>query len=288
MKTVAVLGTGIMGTGMAHSLVRAGHQVRAWNRTAARAAPLAADGATVCATAAEAVAGVDVVITMLFDTAAVLAVLDDVGSDVAAATVMVQSSTIGRDGTARVAEVAARHGLSMLDAPVLGTKAPAEQGKLTVLASGDASLLESVTPVLDAIGARTVWAGARLGDASALKLACNAWVSALNAANAQSLRMAAAAGLDPQLFLDAIAGGAVDSAYAHAKGALIATDEFPVSFSIDGVVKDLGLIREQAVGTDLPTGFIDAALGLYRTTSDRGRGDQDMAAVVHAFDAADG
>ena len=95
-------------------------------------------------------------------------------------------------------------------------------------------------------------------------------MSAVNAANAQSMRMAEAAGLDPQLFLDAISGGAVDSAYAHAKGALIVADEFPVSFAVDGVVKDLGLIREQAVGTDVPTGFIDAALGLYRATRSAG------------------
>src|SRR6478609_5766554 len=217
-----------MGTGMARSLLRAGHRVQVWNRTAVKAEP---------------VADVDIVITMLFDTDAVLAVLNEIGPDLAGTTVLIQSSTIGRDGTARVAEVAASHGLSMLDAPVLGTKAPAEQGKLTVLVSGDESLLEGVTPVFDAIGARTLRVGARLGDASALKLACNAWVSAVNAANAQSMRMTEAAGLDPQLFLDAISGGAVDSAYAHAKGALIVADDFPVSFTVDGVVKDLGLIR---------------------------------------------
>ena len=288
VTSVAVLGTGIMGTGMARSLVRAGHQVRVWNRTAAKAEPLAADGATVGATVAETVAGVDVVITMLFDTDAVLAVLGEIEADLSVNTVLVQSSTIGRDGTARVAEVAASRGLSMVDAPVLGTKGPAEQGTLTVLASGDESLLAAAAPVFDAIGARTVWAGGRLGDASALKLACNAWVSAINAANAQSMRMTEAVGLDPRLFLEAISGGAVDTAYAHVKGALIVADDFPVSFTVDGVVKDLGLIRDQAVGTGVPTGLIDAALGLYRTTVDRGLGDRDMAAVVHAFDAPDG
>src|SRR5918993_326596 len=180
--TVAVLGTGIMGSGMARSLLRAGHEVRVWNRTADRAKPLAEDGATVAADASEAVRGADVVLTMLFDADSVLqvvgAVVDQIGPDA----VWLQTSTIGVDGAERAAAFAAEHGIAALDAPVLGTKAPAEQGTLTVLVSGDPALVDRVRPVLDAIGAKTVVAGDRFGQASALKLACNSFIAVVTAA----------------------------------------------------------------------------------------------------------
>jgi 3-hydroxyisobutyrate dehydrogenase len=281
---VAVLGTGTMGTGMAHSLLREGHHVRVWNRTAGRARPLRDDGAIVAESAREAVDGADAVITMLFDTEAVLQVAQEFAPGLRSDGVWLQTSTIGLEGIGRVSDLARHHGLRLLDAPVLGTKAPAEQGELVVLASGDPAARAAARPVLDAIGRKTVWAGDTVGAASALKLAGNAWIAAITAATAQSLAFAAALGLDPTLFLDAIDGGASDTPYAHVKGADMLSGSYEPSFALDGILKDLDLIRSAAGGGGSNLRLIDALIELYAQASADGHGDDDIAAVYAAFD----
>jgi 3-hydroxyisobutyrate dehydrogenase len=280
--TVAVLGTGIMGSGMARSLLREGLTVRAWNRTRAKADPLAAEGATVTDTAAEAVAGADTVLVILFDAGSVLAVLDSAAAAGPDA-VWVQASTVGVDGAAAITAAAADRGLTLLDAPVLGTRAPAESGNLTVLLSGDPAAADRAEPVLSAIGARTLRVSARPGDASALKLAANAWVATLTVALGQSLMLARGLGLDPRLFLDAIKGGGVDSAYAHAKGKLVLADDYPVSFAVDSVRKDVGLMLEAGVQADLDLTVLQAVLAAFDRASAAGHGGDDMAAVATAL-----
>ena len=158
-KTVAVLGTGIMGSGMARNLIAAGLDVTVWNRSPDRSRALADAGARMSTDAAEAVAGADVVVTMLFDLDAVVQVMEWALPPYAPGAVWVQTSTVGLEGADRLAELAAQHDVGFVDAPVLGTKGPAEQGTLTVLAGGPESLRDRVAPVFDAIGSRTVWVG---------------------------------------------------------------------------------------------------------------------------------
>lgn len=280
---VAVLGTGIMGAGMSRSMLRAGHDVRVWNRTPGRATALEADGAVVAASAADAVRGADVVVTMLFDADSVLEVVGGIADDLAADAVWLQGSTIGLDGIRRAGQLAADRGLHLLDAPVLGTKAPAEQGRLVSLVSGDAELVRRVQPLLDAVSARTVHAGDAVGQATALKLACNAWVATLTAALGQTMSMAEGLGLDPALFLAAIEGTATDMPYAHAKGAAMIAGEHPTSFSVDGAVKDLGLIVAAAGQAEVDDTLLTAVAALFERASADGYGGQDMAAVHAAF-----
>lgn len=272
-----------MGAGMARSLLREGHDVRVWNRNRDRAQPLAGDGATVAQTPAEAVHRADVVITMLYDTAAVVDVVEQAAASFGPHTVWVQSATIGLSGMRAAAELASSRQLRLLDAPVLGTKGPAEQGKLVVLASGDPSLRSTAQPAFDAIGSRTVWAGDQLGQGSALKLACNAWVATMTAATAQSLALAAGLGLDANLFLQAIEGGSSDSPYAHVKGELMLQGRFPTSFALDGVRKDLELIRQAAVSAKVNPAVADAVSAVFAQAAAAGHGDEDMSAVYTAF-----
>jgi len=277
---VAVLGTGIMGAGMARSMLRAGHDVRVWNRTAARAQPLADDGATVAGTAAGAVEGAEVVLVMLWDTLAVLDVLAAAAGSAPDA-VWLQASTIGPGGMAEVA--AARPDLRLVDAPVLGTKEPAEQGKLVALLSGAPADVATAQPAIDGYSARSVHAGERLGAASALKLVCNAWVATMNAAVGQSVALAEGLGLDPALFLDAMRGGASDAPYLHMKAELIAKRAFPPSFALEGALKDVELIRAAArdvsVGDDVLAGLV----AVYGRAVGAGHGEEDMSAVYRAF-----
>lgn len=284
--TVAVLGTGIMGTGMARSLRRAGLDVRAWNRSPERARPLADDGVTVCGSPAEACAGADVVVTMLFDAVSVEEVMSPLleeQPDLSDRAVWLQTSTVGPEGMGRLEELASRHGIPVLDAPVLGTRAPAESGSLVVVVSGDPALRGRVDPVLDAIGSRTLWAGDVVGEASRLKLVVNAWVAALNAAVAQSVAMAQALDLDPQLFLDAVAGGPTDTPFAHLKGAMMIGGEHVASFAVDSLRKDLDLMALATKGRGYDATLLEALRTLYARTSGQGHGHDDVAAVVEAF-----
>lgn len=283
MRSVCVLGTGIMGAGMARSLARAGLPVTVWNRDTARARPLADDGITVVETAAEATADASVVLTMLFDTESVTAVMDGVLGTMADDAVWVQSSTVGINGTAALAERARLAGVGFVDAPVLGTRQPAEEGKLTVLAAGPTDLRAAVGPVFDAIGARTVWVGEEPGAAHRLKLVANAWVLSVVAGVAQSIALADDLGLDPQLFLDAIAGGPIDSPYTQLKGRAMIAKEYPPAFGVDGALKDSGLIEEamRAVGTDVR--LMTVLNGLFADAAAAGHAGEDMAAVVEVL-----
>ena len=278
---VTVLGTGIMGAGMARNLVRAGFDVTVWNRTAERAAPLADDGATVAADAAAATDGADVVLTMLFDAAAVSGVLDEILPRIHEGALWIQSSTVGIEAAERFGRLAAERGVDYLDAPVLGTRQPAEQGKLTVLAAGPESIRERATPVLDAVGARTVWVGEGPGDGHRLKLVANAWVLSLTTATAQSIALAERLGLDPRLFLEVISGSPTDSTYAQVKGRNMITGELDPAFALGGAMKDAGLILEALRATGVDDRLMAAILAQFADAADAGHAGADMAAVVH-------
>jgi 3-hydroxyisobutyrate dehydrogenase len=276
---IAVLGAGLMGAGIVRSLRRSDHKVRVWNRTAARAQELADSGATPVESVSAAVTGAEAVLTMLFDAEATLAVKDEVTANLGPDAVWIQSGTAGLEGLAEIAG-----GVSaIVDAPVLGTRQPAEDGKLVVLASGDSHLLDRSRPVFDAIGSRTIVVGDRIGQATALKLVCNAWVALINAGTAQSVQFARALGVDPRLFLEAIDGAPTGSPYAQVKGKAILAGDYTPAFAVDGVVKDLGLMLDAAGRHDFPPELLAAVHALYVKAAAAGHGDADMAAVAEAF-----
>jgi 3-hydroxyisobutyrate dehydrogenase len=280
---VTVLGTGAMGAGMAQSLLREDFDVTVWNRTAARAEPLADDGATVALDPTAAVADADVVIAMLFDLDSTLSVMESVLPHLADDAVFVQCATVGVDGAAQTAALAAQHGVAFLDCPVLGTKAPAEQGKLTMLASGDPALQERVRPVFDAVGSKTLWVSAEVGQGSKLKLACNAWIASLAAAVGQSMALARGLGVDQRLVLDALDGSAANSPYLQMKGTAIVENSYAAQFSVDGVRKDTGLIADALAGSGVSTALITGVRAAFDAASEAGHGDDDMAAVYFGF-----
>jgi 3-hydroxyisobutyrate dehydrogenase len=283
MTSVAVLGTGIMGAGMARSLLREGHDVTVWNRSQEKAKPLADDGATVADSAAGAVAGAEVVVTMLFDVEPVLSVMAEVAESWPKGAVWVQSSTVGVEGTRRVEAFARERGIDVLDAPVLGTKAPAENGQLVWLVSGPSSLRDTVVGPLDAMGARTQWVSETLGDASKLKLAVNAWIGTMVNGTAQSVALARGLGLDASQFLAALEGQAVDSPYVQLKGKAMLSGDYSPSFELDGVIKDMNLVREAMTEAGTSTALADAIADRLAAASSSGHGEEDMAAVVHAY-----
>ena len=279
--TVAVLGTGTMGAPMARNLLAAGHAVRVWNRNAERAAPLADDGATVWRSPAEAAAGATHLLTMLWDLESVVEVVRDALPALPAGAVWIQATTVGLEGSRALSALAAEHGVRYIDAPVLGTKAPAEQGTLVVLATGDDDVRLQVAPVLDAVGRRTIWVDGELG-ATKLKLVVNAWVLALIGAIAESVALATRVGVDPGLFLDAIKGGPTDTPYAQIKGAAMMARDFTPAFSLKGALKDAGLVLDAAREAGVEMAVTEAVRGQMSIAVADGHGDQDMAATYWA------
>jgi 3-hydroxyisobutyrate dehydrogenase len=279
--TIAVLGTGTMGAPMARNLAAAGFTVRAWNRSRDKAEPLASDGITVADSPATAAAGADVLLTMLFDTEAVLAVVPEALAALPPDAIWLQMSTVGADGTRELAALAAERGVAFVDAPVLGTKAPAEQGKLIVLASADPALRERCSAVFDVVGARTIWVPGD-GGATKLKLVVNNWVVTLMEGVAESIALAEGAGLDPRLFLDTIKGGGSDSPYAQLKGNAIIERSFSPSFALSGAYKDAGLVLELAAEAGVEMAVTEAVRRHMALAVEMGHGDEDMAATYYA------
>jgi 3-hydroxyisobutyrate dehydrogenase len=277
--TVAVLGTGIMGEPMARNLLRAGADVRVWNRTRAKAESLADDGAVVCDEPAEAADGADVVVTMLHDATTVEQVMAGVLPAMEEDAVWAQMSTVGAEGADHLAELARAREVAFVDCPVLGTRKPAEDGKLIVLAAGSHDT--RVQQVFDAVGSRTMWVGEGT-EASRLKLVANSWVLALTSAVGEAVALAEAFGLDPRLFLQAIEGGALDSAYAQLKGAAMIKGELPASFKAIGAAKDAGLVAAAGRAAGANPRVAEAVREQFRRTVELGHGDEDMAAVYFA------
>ncbi|MFE2432088.1 NAD(P)-dependent oxidoreductase [Streptomyces sp. NPDC059373] len=282
--SVSVLGTGIMGAAMARNLARAGLDVRVWNRTKSKAEPLAADGITVADTPAEAVAGASVVLTMVYDGSAALDAMRQAAPGLAAGTVWVQSTTVGVDAVAELAAFADQQGLRMVDAPVLGTKQPAENGQLIILAAGPVELRDAVAPVLDAVGRRTLWVGddAASGAGTRLKLVANSWVLAATNGTAEALALANGLGVDFQHFLDVIEGGALDLPYLRTKAAAVLSGNLEASFAVTTAEKDARLIVEAGERAGVRLDVAAAGAERLRRAAALGHGNEDMVASYFA------
>jgi 3-hydroxyisobutyrate dehydrogenase len=273
---IAWLGTGIMGAPMARHVAQTGNEVVAWNRTRSKAERI--EGVQVADSPAEAVEGADVVVTMLSDGAAVEDVIGAVTSGSDPDVIWWQASTVGLEATERLKGL----GPTYVDAPVLGTKQPAEEGKLTVLAAGPQDALDRLAPLFDAVGSKTIRFD-KVGDATRAKLVMNHWVLALTAATAETIALARSLDVDPKLFLEGIAGGPLDSAYAQMKGALILEDRTgEASFPLRLADKDARLIVESGAAGELAP----AVQRAFTRANEAGLGDHDMAAVGNVSEAS--
>ncbi len=281
MRRVAVLGVGIMGAPMARNLLRAGHEVTVWNRTVKKAEALEEAGARVASTPADTVRGVEIVLTMLADALAVEETLVGSGAlDVMPqGALWIQSSTIGVAATERLAEQAGERGITFVDAPVLGTKKPAEDGQLFMLASGPEEARARCEPVFDAISRGHVWLG-EAGLGTRLKLVVNSWILCTIENLSETFVLARTLGVDPRSFLEAISGGGMDMPYAHLKGEAILNQDFPASFPLVHARKDVALILDAAGEVELP--LVRATLQQFDRAFELGHGDEDMSAVYYA------
>ncbi|WP_433478823.1 NAD(P)-dependent oxidoreductase [Spirillospora sp. CA-142024] len=284
MTQVAVLGTGIMGAAMARNLLKNGHRVAVWNRTRSRAEPVAVDGAAVADSPADAVGDAEVVITMTNDAETALSVMADASSAVRAGQVWAQMGTVGVADVPALAGFAAEHGLTFVDSPVQGTRQPAEQGRLMVLAAGPQDARKILEPVFGAVGSRTIWLdedGAS-GAGTRLKLAAVSYAISLTSVVAESVALAEGLGLDPARLGEVLTGGPLDSPYLQIKMKAMLARDFEPSFAVRNAEKNTRLIHESAEAAGIRVDVNDAAGERFRRVMEQGHGDEDMAATYRA------
>jgi 3-hydroxyisobutyrate dehydrogenase len=276
---IAFLGTGRMGSPMAANLARAGFDVRAWDRTATRAGVLADDGASLAASPAEAVRGAGILITMLADGPATEQVWNGLGGSAAGSgLIWVQMATVGMEWTQRLAEAAARSGVNFVDAPVSGSRGPAEAGQLAILASGPDWLQELLAPVFAVLGRAAAWLGPA-GHGTRAKLVLNNWLADLTETTAETLAFARELGLDPASIVNLLESTPLGSPYAVQKARSMLAGDFAPSFALKHALKDAELAAQAAQASGAELALTAALLPRWRRAAAAGHADDDLAAI---------
>ncbi|HEY0279908.1 MAG TPA: NAD(P)-dependent oxidoreductase, partial [Solirubrobacterales bacterium] len=279
---VAFIGIGKMGLPMAGNVLRAGHELTVFNRTTSRCDPLREDGATVAGSAAEAVRGAEVLVTMVADGAAVDAQLEgDEGflSDAPDGLVWLEMSTIGPTAARAFASRAADAGIQMLDAPVSGSVTVAEAAGLVAMVGGAADALERARPVLEAMTKAHFHLGGS-GAGAAMKLGVNVMIASQTVAIAEALNLAEAAGIERADAYEVIAAGALASPFVeYKKAAFLDPDGTPPAFALELMRKDLKLALEQGEAAGVPLFGAGAAADAMTVAAGLEGGDEDLVRV---------
>jgi 3-hydroxyisobutyrate dehydrogenase len=283
-ESVAVLGTGTMGHGMAISALRAGIPTIVWNREPEATRDLAELGAEVAGSAADAARQAAIVITMVTNTDAVVSIAGDQGMLAALppGAVWVQMSTIGVTGIDRVAAMVddQRPDVTLVDAPVSGSKEPAEKGQLTIFASGPDEVRSRVAPLFDALGQRTIWVGA-VGAGSRVKVVNNTWLAFAAEGVAASVALARRLGLETETVVDVLGGSPLMSPWQSAKLQRIANGDFSAQFALSLALKDVHLALQAA---DNRLAVLACLADEWQQVVDHGLGDQDLTVVTRALE----
>ncbi|MEV4171040.1 2-hydroxy-3-oxopropionate reductase [Nonomuraea sp. NPDC049709] len=290
MTAIAFIGLGIMGSPMAVHLVRAGHAVAGYNRTPAKAAPLAEAGGRVAGSIADAVTGAEVVALMVPDSADVQDVLtgaDGVFAHAAPGTLIIDFSSIRPDVTRELAEQAGERGLRHLDAPVSGGEAGARNAALSIMVGGEADAFEAARPIFDAVGKTVVHVGPS-GSGQTVKAANQLIVAANIEALAEAVVFLRAYGVDLEAALEVLGGGLAGSAVLAQKGANMVAHSFEPGFRIALHHKDMGIVTSAAreAGVVLPLAALVAQL--VASANATGDGALDHSALLRGVERLSG
>ncbi|XP_024536741.1 glyoxylate/succinic semialdehyde reductase 2, chloroplastic [Selaginella moellendorffii] len=279
------LGLGIMGTAMARNLVKAGYDVTVWNRSASKCEALVSEGARRGSTPKNVTEMCDVTFAMLADPVAALEVA--LGSDGALGGLgpgkgYVDVSTVDAGTTKTVCEAVKSSGSLFLEAPVSGSKKPAEEGKLIFLAAGDKELYDTVVPMLDVMGKSRFYLGAP-GNGAAMKIVVNMIMGSMMASFAEGLMLGDKAGLDPQTILEVLSQGAINNPMFSLKGPTMLARNYTPAFPLKHQQKDLRLALDMSDKLLQNIPIAAAANEVYKVAKGNGLGDDDFSAVIEAF-----
>jgi 3-hydroxyisobutyrate dehydrogenase-like beta-hydroxyacid dehydrogenase len=287
IERVAFLGMGIMGSRMAANVAGAGFDVAVWNRTASRAEEVAkATGARLAATPAEAAEGADATITMVVDSPQVEAVLfgpDGAAGAMAEGSIVIDMSTVAAAASRSIAERLRERGIAFLDAPVSGSSPKAEDGTLTIMVGGAGEDFERALPLLGAMGELIVHVGPQ-GHGSLVKLLNNTLAAVNAAALAEAITVARKAGLDLAALVRVVSASSGNSTMLQIKARPMIEHDFEPLFRLDHMLKDVRLCLAENRRLGTPTPVAESAFELYEKASERGRGDDDFAAVIEILE----
>ena len=284
---VGFIGLGVMGQPMAFNLARAGTPLVVWNRSAEKAEPLRAAGAKVAARPVEVFRQARVVILMLVDVAAIDSVLGraapDFGANVARHTIVHMGTTAPDYSRGLEADIRGAGG-SYVEAPVSGSRKPAEDGQLVAMLAGERAIVEEVRPLLSPMCHQTVMCGP-VPTATLTKLAVNLFGNTMVACLAETVHFADRHGLDMQQLLAVLEAGPMASAVSRVKGPKLVAGDLAVQASTANVLENTRLIAEAATRAGLASPLLDVCHALYAETVALGLGESDMVAVIRALEA---
>jgi len=288
-RSIAFVGTGLMGRGMARSLIRKGHSLQIYNRTRAKAEEVAQLGATVAATPAEAARGADVVISMLADPKAVADCFegpDGILSALKKGAVVIDSSTVSPPTTQRMAEQVRAKGGHLLDAPVFGSKNEAENGALGFIVGGDRAVFDSVQDVLSGLGKATYMGPSGMGATA--KLVVNLVIAAELEAFHEGMVLAAKAGLDPDLMYSVLMNSRARAGIFEMKGPNILKRDFSTFFPLRLMDKDMRLALETADALRLSMPLVRAVKDVLGACVTAGQAEEDFSSAIKHLERAGG
>ena len=286
MTQIGFIGLGIMGRGMTHNLLKAGHQVLVWNRTPARMEEFAAAGAQTASSPAELSARCDVILICVSDTPDVEQVLfgeNGVSAGVKSGALVIDHSTISPQKTVEMATRLNTQGVAYLDAPVSGGSEGAAKGTLSIMVGGEAVDVERALPILQAYGKTITHVGAQ-GAGQMAKLVNQILVVVNQLAASEALLFAQAGGLDLAKTIDAVKGGAAGSWMLANRGPQMIVRDFRPGFTIDLQQKDLRLVLESANEMGIPLLATSLVFQLYRTLQSQGLGGDGNHGLVKALE----
>lgn len=279
------LGLGIMGGPMATNLIKAGHELVVWNRGREKCSPLSELGAEVMGTPREVVTACDITFAMLADPAASEAVClgpDGVLDGIEPGKGYVDMSTIDPDTSVDMGAAVTDCGGRYLEAPVSGSKQPAETGNLVFLAAGDETLFQDVGPALDIMGKKKVFLG-ELGQAARMKLIVNMVMGGMMTAFSEGLGLAKNCGLESNDLLDVLSAGAMANPMFEIKGPAMAAGNFPTAFPLKHMEKDLRLAVELGGNHVQILPMAETAQEFFAKALEQGLGDDDFSAVYRTL-----
>lgn len=282
---IAFIGLGIMGKPMAKNLLKAGHQLRVYDRNQATLDELKAVGATVCGNSSETVEGVDLVITMLPNSPHVKSVMledDKLAEKMPKNAVFIDCSSINPVASREIAAELAKYGIEMLDAPVSGGQPKAVDGTLSFMVGGKQEVFDRFKDVLSAMGASVVLCG-DVGAGNVTKV-CNQTIVAVNiAALAEAMQMGQMCGVAPQKIFEAIRGGLAGSTVMNAKAPMMMDQNFEPGFRIDLHIKDLSNVVDAAKAVDAPIPLTQQVLEMMKILHHDGDGTCDHSALLKYY-----
>ena len=282
---IAFIGLGIMGKPMAKNLLKAGHQLRVYDRNAATLEEMKEAGATICGSSSETVEGVDLVLTMLPNSPHVKSVMledDKLAEKMPKTAAFIDMSSINPVASREIAEGLAKYGIEMLDAPVSGGQPMAVAGTLSFMVGGKQEVFDKFKPVLEAMGKSVVRCG-EIGAGNVTKL-CNQTIVAVNiAALAEAMQMGQMCGVEPEKIFQAIKGGLAGSNVMNAKAPMMMDQNFQPGFRIDLHIKDLSNVVDAAKAVDAPIPLTQSVLEMMKVLHHDGDGSCDHSALLKYY-----